>query len=220
MKRKTSTYNVYQYIKAKILNCEYEPGQLISEKEIVEELNTSRTPVREALNILDGQGLIEIIPKKGIQISTLSIEKLRHIYEMRRILEPVAVREALKYMKDEDIEHLSKLDEKLNQSYVDEDITEAFRWGKDIHLYIAKLSGNETLYNIIKQLREESFRGYVYYLEKYLAGCDEEKRKTEESNLSRIHNKLMNALKEGNEEKAVDAIVEDIDAMIKLVMQA
>lgn len=220
MRQKTSTYNVYQSIKVKILNCEYEPGQFMSEKEIVEELNTSRTPVREALNILDGEGLIEIIPKKGLQISSLSLERLKHIYEIRRILEPIAVIGAVRYIKDEDIKYLCKLDEKLSQSYVEEDITEIFKMGKDIHLYIARLSGNETLYSIIKLLREESFRGYIYYLEKYLTECSEEKRRMEERNLSRIHNKLINAIKGGDEEKAVDAIVEDIDAMIQLVMQS
>lgn len=218
MTKKTNTYNVYKAIKEKILNCQYEPGQYMSEKEIVDELNTSRTPVREALNILNGQGLIEIIPKKGIQISALSLERLKHIYEIRRLLEPIAVRQAVRNMKSEDIEWLSRLDERLSHSYVEEDITEVFKWGKDIHLYIAKLSENETLYTIIKLLREESLRGYIHYLEKYLAECTGEKRRMVKENLSRIHSELINALKGGDEEKAVKAILEDIDTMIKLVI--
>lgn len=220
MRQKTSTYNVYKAIKGKILNCQYEPGQYMSEKEIVEELNTSRTPVREALNILNGQGLVEIIPNKGIQISPLSLKRMKEIYELRRLIEPIAVREAVRYIKSKDLEYLSNLDENLSSSYQKENITEVFRWGKDIHLYLAELSQNEVLYHMIKMLREESLRGYIYYLEKYLSECTEEKRRGVERDLSRIHNKIINALKEGNEEKAVNAIVEDIDAMIKFVIHS
>ena len=63
MAARTSTIEVYDIIKEKILSCEYEPGQLVSEKEIVEELEISRTPVREALNILNAGPAV--IPKKG-----------------------------------------------------------------------------------------------------------------------------------------------------------
>ncbi|MEA4848078.1 MAG: GntR family transcriptional regulator [Clostridiaceae bacterium] len=220
MIQKTSTYNVYKVIKEKILNCQYEPGQYMSEKEIVEELRTSRTPVREALNILSGQGLIEIIPNKGIQISPLSLKRMKEIYELRRLIEPIAVREALRYINSKDLEYLSNMDENLSSCYEREDITEVFRWGKDIHLYIAKLSKNDILYRIVKLLREESFRGYIYYLKKYLDNCTGENRRAAEETLSSIHNKLVNALKEGDEEKAANAIVEDIDTMIKMVIQS
>jgi DNA-binding GntR family transcriptional regulator len=220
MIQKTSTYNVYKVIKEKILNCQYEPGQYMSEKEIVEELRTSRTPVREALNILSGQGLIEIIPNKGIQISPLSLKRMKEIYELRRLIEPIAVREALRYINSKDLEYLSNMDENLSSCYEREDITEVFRWGKDIHLYIAKLSKNDILYRIVKLLREESFRGYIYYLKKYLDNCTGGNRRAAEETLSSIHNKLVNALKEGDEEKAANAIVEDIDTMIKMVIQS
>ena len=220
MANKTDTHFVYEEIKGKILNCEYEPGQFLSEKEIVEEFNTSRTPVREALKTLDGQGLIRIIPNKGTQISTLTRRKLKQIYEIRRILEPVSVRQASKNMKSEDMDYLFVLDEQLSQCLIKGDLTEVFKLGRDIHLYIAQLSGNEMLYSIIKLLREESLRGYIYYIGRYFNESSEEKRKQDIANISNIHNKLISALIEGDEDKAVDAIIEDIDEMMSLIMQA
>ncbi len=71
MSTKTNAEVAYDIIKGNILECRYKPGQLLSEKEIVEELNMSRTPVREALNILDGQQALKIIYNKGVQISPI-----------------------------------------------------------------------------------------------------------------------------------------------------
>ena len=65
MSKRSTIDEVYNILKSRILTCEYKPGQLIFEKEIVDELGVSRTPVREALNILNGEGLLHIIPKKG-----------------------------------------------------------------------------------------------------------------------------------------------------------
>lgn len=217
---KTDTYFIYKKIKEKILNCEYKPGQFLSEKEIVEEFNTSRTPVREALKTLDGQGLIKIIPNKGIQISALTRRKLIQIYEIRRILEPVSIKQAYRNMKSKDMDYLSALDKRLNQCLKKENLMEVFKLGKDIHLYIAQLSGNEVLYSIIKQLREESLRGYIYYIGRYFNELTEEKQKQEKDNLSKIHNKFISALKESDEDKAANAIVEDIDEMMRLIMQS
>ncbi|MBA1335745.1 MAG: hypothetical protein HPY66_1372 [Firmicutes bacterium] len=220
MAMKTSTKVVYDVIKNKILSCEYQPGQLVSEKEIVEELNTSRTPVREAINILNGQGLLKVIPKKGMQISPLSIKRMKEIYDVRMLLEPVAVRQAIKHIKPDDIKYLTELDKKLSEDYEKEDVSEVCKTGMDIHLYIAHLSGNEIIYELIKLLRNESHRGYVYYLKRYLDGCMNEDRRTTEIRLSKIHNKFIKALIEGNEELAVDYIIEDLSTMKKLITES
>ena len=62
MSKRSVISKVYETLKNKILNCVYKPGELIFEKDIVNELGVSRTPVREALNILSGEGLVNIIP--------------------------------------------------------------------------------------------------------------------------------------------------------------
>lgn len=219
MAMKTNTKAVYDVIKDKILSCEYQPGQLVSEKEIVEELNTSRTPVREAINILNGQGLLKVIPKKGMQISPLSIKRMKEIYDVRMLLEPVAVRQAIKHIKPDDIEYLTELDKKLSEDYEKEDVSEVFKTGMDIHLYIAHLSDNEIIYELIKLLRNESHRGYVHYLQRYLDECNSEERRSTEIRLSKIHNKFIKALIEGDEELAVDYILEDLSTMRKLITE-
>lgn len=220
MSIKTNAQIAYDIIKGNILECRYKPGQLLSEKEIVEELNMSRTPVREALNILDGQQALKIIYNKGIQISPISIKNMREIYELRKILEIISIREALKNIKPKDMEALDEIYEQYRQLSNDvksQDLDRLFEAGKDIHLFIAKLSNNETLYSILKNLREESYRGYVYFLsrnlESYLPG---ERNKTREK-IAKGHRELVKAIKNRDEELAIQLVMEDLATLMDLI---
>ena len=60
----------YQYLKTKILNCEYRPNEFLNEQKLCAEMgNISRTPMRDALGRLEQEGLITILPKKGLMVS-------------------------------------------------------------------------------------------------------------------------------------------------------
>ena len=81
-------HSTYEYIKNKIIHCEYEPGMFLNEELLCSEIGVSRTPVRDALSRLEQEGLINILPKKGIMISNLSINDMNMTYEFRLMLEP------------------------------------------------------------------------------------------------------------------------------------
>ena len=78
----------YNSIKQKIITCEYAPGTYLSEELITDQLKISRTPVRDALSRLEQEGLLEIRPKKGIMVTTLSIKDVNMIFEIRKMYEP------------------------------------------------------------------------------------------------------------------------------------
>ncbi len=83
----------YQYLKAKILSCEYAPNEFLNEQKLCEEMgNISRTPMRDALGRLEQEGLITILPKKGLMVSGITDEDVRSIYEVRLLVEPYALR--------------------------------------------------------------------------------------------------------------------------------
>jgi DNA-binding GntR family transcriptional regulator len=84
----------YTYIKDKILACEYAPGEFVNEQQLCEEMGSiSRTPVRDALSRLEQEGLITILPKKGTVVTGISIADINHIYEVRLLVEPYALRQ-------------------------------------------------------------------------------------------------------------------------------
>ena len=83
--------HAYNCIKQKILNCEYQPGMFLSEDLLKNEMNMSRTPIRDAISRLEQENLVRILPKKGILVSGISIREIQSIYEARLLLEPYAV---------------------------------------------------------------------------------------------------------------------------------
>ena len=81
----------YQYLKTKILNCEYRPNEFLNEQKLCAEMgNISRTPMRDALGRLEQEGLITILPKKGLMVSGITEEDVHSMFEMRLLVEPYA----------------------------------------------------------------------------------------------------------------------------------
>lgn len=200
----------YFLIKEKIQQCKYLPGQFLSEKEIVDELGLSRTPVREALGRLEGEKKIKKIANKGIMVEEISLLKLKKIYEIRLVLESYAIKEALKYMKNSDIEFLKDLYNEMEIETYHESTQGIFKKGTNIHTYISKISNNEILYNMIKNLREECYRGNIYYMVKNLDTLSDEDKARKYQEILEGHKILIEALIEKNEEKALAALAKDL----------
>lgn len=82
----------YLGIHQRIINCEYPPGQALAESELSRSLGMSRTPIREALNKLAADGLVELAPGRSALVSTISIQHVIQLFQMRSVLETYAVR--------------------------------------------------------------------------------------------------------------------------------
>ncbi|HZJ87563.1 MAG TPA: GntR family transcriptional regulator [Sphaerochaeta sp.] len=83
----------YFTIKDKIINCEYRPGAMLTEERLIEELNLTRTPIRDAVGRLEQEGLLTIKPKKGILVTPLHFDEATHLLEARMLYETFAIRE-------------------------------------------------------------------------------------------------------------------------------
>lgn len=80
--------HVYNSLRTKIIDCEYEPGSVLTETMLLQHFGVSRTPIREALNRLAMENLVTVIPKKGIIVNGISINDIVQVFEARMILEP------------------------------------------------------------------------------------------------------------------------------------
>ncbi|MFR5600919.1 MAG: GntR family transcriptional regulator [Lachnospiraceae bacterium] len=78
----------YQIIKERIISCVYMPNTFLNENTLMEEIDASRTPIREALNKLEQEGFVQIIPKKGVMVTGLTLVEINHTFEARILLEP------------------------------------------------------------------------------------------------------------------------------------
>jgi DNA-binding GntR family transcriptional regulator len=101
--------HVYENLKKNIMDLKLEPGRLISEKELVEMLQVSRTPIREALVKLSQDELIETTPQKGSMISLIDLQHAEESRFLRETLESAIVREACVMLSNEQVLHLQNL---------------------------------------------------------------------------------------------------------------
>lgn len=92
MRKEPLKHQAYNIIKEKIVNCEYPPSMMLSEEKLREDIQASRTPIRDALGRLEQEGLVKVLPKKGILVAPLSIREINSIHEARMLIEPFAVR--------------------------------------------------------------------------------------------------------------------------------
>ncbi|WP_164861429.1 GntR family transcriptional regulator [Microbacterium sp. CPCC 204701] len=84
-----------------IIAAEYEPGQRLSAEALAVRFQVSATPVREALARLAGDGLVTSQPQRGVRVASLSLSEMEEIYEVRSLIEPLAIERSVQHM-DED----------------------------------------------------------------------------------------------------------------------
>lgn len=120
MKKSLST-EVYLELKKRILNNEILPGERLVEMTIANELEVSRTPVREALRDLEGEQLVVNFPRKGYVVSKISISQSKDLYEVRRALEPMAMEHLANTAKPEDVAKLTSVVNQLREALLIKD---------------------------------------------------------------------------------------------------
>lgn len=102
------------YIKNAIITGKYKPGMRLTEEGIANELNISRTPIREALKQLEADGLITPI-KRGMIVREFTKTDIKQIYDLRALLESYAAAQAATYRTDEDINVMKSTNLKYRQ---------------------------------------------------------------------------------------------------------
>ena len=97
-----------EIIREAIIDGRLAPGQRLKEEELARELGISRTPVREALVILEGEGLVESVPKRGASVRAYAADDLDDMYQLRALLEGYAARRAATRISAEDVGRLEE----------------------------------------------------------------------------------------------------------------
>ena len=87
---------VYQVIKLEIIGGNLKPGLFLAEEKLSESMHISRGPIREALNILEQEGFVTIIPRRGTMVSNITAQEVKDISKIRELLEPFAAKESIK----------------------------------------------------------------------------------------------------------------------------
>lgn len=105
---KTVSDRVYLLIKNAIIDGQIKPGERIVQENLTQQLNVSRTPVRDALQRLNTEGLVVITPFHGAVVFELSKKSLSELYEIRAVLEDFATQKAIDRINQADLDTLKK----------------------------------------------------------------------------------------------------------------
>lgn len=147
---------VYRHIKSLILEGKLKQKRRLREAELSEAMNISRAPIREALNMLEKEGLVTIIPRKGAVVSIISKEEVENIWEIRSLLEPYAARDAAQDFQEDELNEIENdLNKSLKEPY---DFSDYMSSDLKLHELLYKNIDNKILKEIIIVVRQKSIR--------------------------------------------------------------
>lgn len=185
---------VFNTLRQAILRGELKPGERLMEIALANRLGVSRTPVREAIRMLELEGLVIMIPRRGAQVAQITEQDLNDVLEVRLGLEELAVRFACERITDEEIKALGMAVKEFEKKMSNNDLSAQAEADVKFHEIIYGATHNRRLIQIINNIREQMYRYRIEYLK------DVESRKT----LVKEHYEICDALKRRDAESAVE----------------
>lgn len=144
---------IYKKIKQEILSGSISPGSRVLEGRLAKQVNVSRTPVREALHVLEMEGFLESFPRVGYRVRQITWEEVIEINEIRAVLEPLATKKAI---ESEDQSYIDALEQVLKQSEAaakQDQLGSFLQYDTEFDEIIVKASGMKTLLDLWATLR-------------------------------------------------------------------
>ena len=135
----------YERLKESIRNGVLQPGEPLSETSVSEELNISRTPVREAIQQLAQEGLVQVLPNRAVTVAALTFEEVMNVLHVRILLEPEIARLSAESMSDKQLKKLLKAMEEMESAAERDERTQWSRWDHVWHETLAEACPNSLL---------------------------------------------------------------------------
>jgi len=141
------------------------PKEKIFEEALAKRFNISRSPIREAFRVLESEGLVRIIPRRGVYVSDIDEEEIDRINEVRIVLEGLAARLTCRNISDEGLDRLSDIAERMSEAGGRKDYQLYFKLNKEFHKITYEFARNDYLDKMLSTLGELShrYRFYVSY---------------------------------------------------------
>ena len=202
---------VFNTLRRAILTGELAPGERLMEIHLANQFGVSRTPVREAIRMLEQEGLVTLRPARGAVVASISAESVKDVLEVRRALDVLCARLACKRISDEDLKALRNacdaFEKKASESAPD--ISEIAASDVAFHDIILEATGNRRLKQLVNNLSEQMYR----YRYEYLKDSDIY------GQLIREHRAIYDAISSRDEDAASEACGLHIDNQENAIMK-
>ncbi len=155
---------VFNTLREAILRGDLVPGERLMELQLAAKLGVSRTPIREAIRMLEQEGLAITIPRKGAIVAGMTEKDMQDVLEIREALEELSVQVACDKITDEEVAKLRGNMENFETSLKSGDIKRMAEADVEFHDVIYQATDNPKLINMLNNLREQMYRYRVEYL--------------------------------------------------------
>ena len=148
---------VYEYLREAFRSGDIRPGKFISINQLVQELDMSRTPLRDALLQLQTEGFVTFLPQRGIRINEVTDDVLEDIYEMLGALDSRALLSVGDRLGSKEVSRMKKINERMLQVIDNKGYSRYFKLNTDFHNVYLNLSTNKPLLKQVNILRQRLF---------------------------------------------------------------
>ena len=200
----------YSQLRERIVRLDFAPGDVLREDTLREELGIGRTPIREALQRLEREHFVTVVPRQGIFVTGIDVDELAMLFETRMVLEPYAAR--LAALRGEPSQW-DAMEEALARTSAATDGNELLAIDRQCHELMWQAAGNRFLLDTLDMLYAQSDRLW----HQYLSDVVEPEHAVEE------HVAILDALRSGSADdaaKLVDEHVAAFDAEIRAAVTA
>lgn len=138
------------------------PGERLTEPKLSSMLGISRTPIREALRLLENEGFIDIFPRRGAVVSDITAKDVDEIFVIKTKLESLAAKLSVAFLTDLDIKRLSELNDKMGRYAESKNVVSLIKLNAEFHNIFIDKSNNSRLIKFIESLNKQFKRVTAY----------------------------------------------------------
>lgn len=186
---------VCKTLRRAILAGKMPPGTRLLEVHLADEMGVSRTPIREAIRVLEQEGLVIMRPRRGAEVAKITVPQMRDVLELRTVLDVLAVELACERATDEDIKEIEKAAREFEQAVYDGDLHVMIERDTVFHRMLVAGSHNKKLI-IVNHDMEDQVNRYRY---------ETEKEASARGTLLKDHEAIIKAIKERDKNAASEA---------------
>lgn len=192
---------VFRTLREAILTGELKPGERLMEMQLAAKLGVSRTPIREAIRMLQQEGLAVTLPRRGAEVAAMTEKDMEDVLKIREALEILAVQLASEKITAEQITQLEEKLTAFEEAVKTVEVKQIAQTDIDFHDFIYDAAENPRLVGMLNNLREQIYRYRVEYLK-------------DEKNYPRLieeHKQIIIGLKERNKDYVVEMMKKHMD---------
>lgn len=199
----------YEKIKHEIITLRFRPGEYLNEAQVSKLLRIGRTPVHQALNRLMLEGMVEVIPRKGVIVKAVSLNDVLEMIDVRIINETYCARLAVARADQSDIAELTGILDESEKMVTTSDTVRQMMLDRDFHSTLARAAKNAVLAECIRTLHDRSLRFWFISLRDpaHHVAVKEE------------HRAILDAIKAHDPDAAADAVRNHIESFRTNVMR-